>query len=129
MVNKVVIDTSALIEYVYATSKGVVVKDVLENSENYVVIPTVVLAELVSKLKRLGHNPASIISFLESFASFTGLDIQTAISAGERHAELRKLDNKVGFIDCVIMQIAHEHDALILTSDSGFKHYKKTKFL
>ncbi len=129
MVNKVVVDTSALIEYAYATSKGAIAKDMFEDSNNFMVVPTVVLAELVSKLKRLGHNPDSILSFLETFASFAGLNAETAIAAGKRHAELKKLDNKVGFVDCVIMQIAYEHDALLLTCDAEFKHYKNARIL
>ncbi len=131
MVNEVVIDTSALIEYVFATLKGQAVKEFMEHRENIILIPSIVFGEFASKLERCGvSNVDDIIDDLSAYSVSLPLNHETCIEAGKKHAILRKRDKTISLIDCIIMEIAEEHgNALILTSDRHFKQYKNTKLI
>ncbi len=125
----IVIDTSALIEYFLSSRKGEIVKEAIEDSSDSVIIPPIVLSEFASKLLRKGLNPNSFIAALQEFTIFVNLDPDTAIKAGKLHAELRKIEKNIGMADCLIMQIAEENDAEIISLDSHFKHYKNSRIL
>ncbi len=127
---KVVLDTSALVEYFDSTEKGAVVKEIIENRENFILVPAIVVAEISSKLERRGFEARQFASSLEAFTIFLDLDSVTSVNAGKRHAQLRKLEPNISLVDCIVMQIAADHDnALSLTTDHGFKHYKNSKIL
>lgn len=131
MVNEVIVDTSALVEYSFATEKGIVVKEMIENKDNVVLISSIVIGELASKLERSGMKDIEqLVSNLGEYSVVLPLDWETCLNAGKRHAKLRKIERDISLVDCIIMAIAEEHgDALILTCDSHLRHYKNTKLL
>ena len=131
MESEVVVDTSALFEYVYGTDKGATVKNIIEEKQNLVLIPSIVIAELTSKLVRCEiENIDKILNNLEAYSLFLPLDGPTCIRSGKRHANLKKLEKNISIIDCIIMETAEEHGgALIVTCDNHFKHYKHSKII
>ena len=127
--NKIIYDTSSLLEMFLGTSAGEQVKELFidENTEN--LIPTVVFSELISKLKRSAVDPMLFIDTLEKNALILELDMETSKNAGFIHAGLKSKEPKISLIDCIIMAHADVEDALILTLDSHFSHYKNAKLL
>lgn len=131
MGSEIIVDTSALIEYVFATEKGRLAKEIIENQENIIIVPSIVIGEFVSKLERTGvRNIQEIVDNLGEYSVSIPLTVEICFKAGKKHSELRKLDNDISLIDCIVMEIAEEHsNALILAKDPHFKHYKNTKLL
>ena len=131
MVNEIIVDTSALIEYAFGTEKGVVAKEIIENHENIISTPSIVIGEFVSKTERSGvKNIQELIDNLIAYVTLIPLNWQICFKAGKRHAELRKLEKTISFVDCIVMEMAEEHGgALIITRDNHFKHYKNTKII
>ena len=127
---KIVIDTSALFEYFFATEKGAIVQKFVDDSNAAILIPVLVLGEFTSKLSRRGIDSTKLVTFLESISTFIELDATCAVKAGLKHAGLRKVEPDVSLTDCIVIQVAEDHgNALILTTDSAFKHYKNVELL
>lgn len=128
MTNEVVLDTSALIEYTNGTNKGKIIRNIIEKEENLIIIPSIVLGEFISKLERKGIKTHLIIENLSAYTISTPLETHHCINAGKLHATLRKKEKGISLIDCIIMEIGKEcGNALILTTDKHFKHYKNSR--
>lgn len=114
---------------IYDTSALVVFSSqfVSDNTRN--LIPSVVVLELTSKMRRLGKDPKKFIDFLRHNGTILSLDAQTTSQAGELHAKLKKKDKDISVPDCIIMAHGNNHNALILTKDKHFKYYNKVKFI
>jgi predicted nucleic acid-binding protein len=131
MVKEIIVDTSALIEYAFATEKGKEVKEIIEHQENVILVPSIVIGEFVSKLERSGvKNTEELIYDLGRYSVAIPVDWGTCFNAGKRHARLKKEDESISLVDCILMCVAEEHgNALILTLDRHFMHYKNSKIL
>ena len=125
---KVIFDTSALIELFDLTKKGEAVRDVLKTNNTFFV-PSIAVAELISKLKRRNFDPKKFIEKVESSTVILSLDTEIAKRAGELHAELRKKQSDISLADCVIIAHGEVEDAMVLTCDQHFKGYSKAKVL
>ncbi len=131
MVTEIVVDTSALIEYTFVTEKGKMAKEIIENPENIILTLSIVIGEFISKLERSGvKNVKELLHNLASYLITLPIDSETCFNAGKKHAELRKNEKEISVVDCIIMQVAEEHgNAIVLTVDNHFKHYKNSKIL
>jgi len=113
---KILLDSSALIEYYFGTPLGEEVRKHIENSE-VVFVPGIILGETISKLIRMGHNPSPIISVANQYA--VPLDApEYYIEAGKRHAEMRKKGLNVSLIDVLLLVLAEMNHTKLLTKDS-----------
>jgi predicted nucleic acid-binding protein len=121
---RIIFDTSALIEFFDLTKKGEKVKEILQ-TDGTVLVPSIVVAELVSKLKRRKFDPTEFVGKLESSTEILPLDWRIAKHAGELHAELRKTDDTISLADCIIMAHTEFEDARVLTYDGHFDGFKK----
>ena len=126
-----ILDTSALVEYLRGSDLGAKVNDIFKTASNSIIIPSIVIAELSSKLSREGKD-ASIIHNLLSLRdiriiNFLPTDI--AIAAGHEHAVLKKTEKKISLIDVIIIKLAENLSANILTMDHHFRHYNRTILL
>ena len=126
--NKVVLDTSALIELFDLSASGMEVRKIIEQTEE-VLVPVIVLAELISKLKRRNFEPEKFVSELEAEACLLPLDAETAKNAASLHAELRKTENQISLAGCIIMSHAEKEEAVIITKDSQFRNFKNILIL
>jgi len=131
MANEIILDTSILVEYVFATKTGKVAKEIIEDPGNIILVPSIVLAEFVSKLERIGNrNTSEIVTALGGYSTFMPVNWETCLRAGRTHAELKKIEDNISLVDCIIMEMAKEHkNAIVLTTDRHFKHYKNSKIL
>lgn len=121
-------DTSALIEFFDSTAKGIEVQKILEENTRFSV-PSVVIAELISKLKIKGFDPNVFVDNIHKSADVLVLDSKIAKRAGELHAKLKKQIERISLSDCIIMAHAEAEDAFVVTCDTHFKDYKKVRLL
>ena len=120
-------DTSALIDFYNGNNETVKNFFIDKATEN--LIPTVVIAELISKIKREGQDPFQFVKMLEKNSIVLNFNVLVAKKAGGLHSELRKNLTKISLIDCMIMVHAEIENAMIITKDHHFKHYKNAKIL
>jgi predicted nucleic acid-binding protein len=124
-----VYDTSALIEFFQGTAAGAEVRKLFENEAVENNVPSVVICELVSKLKRAGIEPFEFVSVVEKNAIVLGLDLAIAKQAGHLHAELKAKEPGISMVDCIIMAHAETVGGTIVSKDTHFKHYDNAKIL
>jgi predicted nucleic acid-binding protein len=123
-VDKILIDTSAWIEYFKDKSAGLSkrVDEILSKYEVYV--PKVVIAELIQ-----GSKSEREVSIIEDFVdAFNIIDQKedTWIKAGKLSFNLKKKGKNVNLTDCYIAVIAQEYDCQILSLDFHFKDIQKS---
>jgi len=123
-VDKILIDTSAWIEYFKDKSAGLSkrVDEILSKYEVYV--PKVVIAELIQ-----GSKSEREVSIVEDFVdAFNIIDQKedTWIKAGKLSFNLKKKGKNVNLTDCYIAVIAQEYDCQILSLDFHFKDIQKS---
>ena len=123
MKDKVLIDTSAWIEYFRNTRLDLSkqVDEMLSRCSVYV--PKVVIAELVQG----AHSEKELSVIQDFFDAFTvvGEGSDTWQKAGKLSYLLRKKGKTVSLIDCYIAIIAGEQNCAILTLDKHFKDIEK----
>ncbi len=117
----VILDTSALIEELTGGEKAPPIEEIWNDPSVSVEIPTLVLAELVSVLRRKGINPIEVCERIRSSCILLPLTDDVALEAGELHAQLRKKDASISLADCIVMVHANEEGAMIITMDTHFR--------
>jgi predicted nucleic acid-binding protein len=125
----VLYDTSALIELLLKSKSGEKVGEAFmaDNVQNYV--PSIVLAELTSKLSREGVNHAKFVKVIEENSTVLPLTSEVAKDAGRVHSKLKPKEDRISLIDCVIMAHGKSRNAQIMSKDKHFKHYKNAEIL
>ncbi len=126
--NKIILDTSALVELFDGTEKGKEVEKQIENCDE-ALLPTLVLAEFTSILKRRGFEPIKFLSNLTVSTFILPLLSPIAIAAGGLHAEIRKKEKDISLADCIVMVHAERENAKVITTDPHFKHCKNAVIL
>ena len=125
----VLYDTSALIEFLLESKSGERVKESFISDDVQNCIPSIVLAELVSKLSREGINPSRFVKILEENSVILPLTSEVAKDAGKIHSELKKKEERVSLTDCIIMAHGKSRNARIMTKDKHFRHYRNAEIL
>ncbi len=127
--NNIIFDTSALIEFFLGSESGSEVKELFidEGTSNF--IPALVMAELISKLRRANKDPAKFVRVLKQNCTILDLNQDVAEKAGELHSDLKKKDKEISLADCVIMVHGKNENALIVSKDPHFRYYEKAKLL
>ena len=120
MSDKYILDTSALIELLTETEKGSRVLGIIKNAST--LIPSIVVAELRSKLERTGIQSDEFIKGIQETSHILDLNFQIADKAGKKHAELRKKFEDISLADCIIMSHAENEQIKVITTDSHFKN-------
>ena len=120
-IRSVLFDTSALIELFSGTKMGEEVKKFFEYEQLYV--PSIVLTEFISKLKRNGADPYRYVTEIENACVILELTTEVAKKAGDLHAELKSKEKFISIMDCIIMAHGFKENIPIVTKDQHFKHY------
>ena len=116
-------DTYAWIEYIDGSPKGTKVRDIVENAENTIITSPITIAEIVSKYLRMRRDPAHALIELQKNASIPPVDSELARSAGEIHAEQRKIQKDFPLADAFVAATARSKRAKILTGDPHFEAF------
>ncbi len=128
MKDRIFFDTSALVEFFDATAKGKEVSKFI-NADYDLFTSSLVLAELTSKLKRRKFDPEGFMKALESSMQIMPLTSEIAKRGGYLHSQLKPKVPNISLADCLIMTHADDEDALVITCDRHFEHYKKARIL
>ena len=122
--NKIILDTSALLELSLGSDKGLKIKKAIEEAEA-VFLPTIILAEFESKLRRSNVRLKGAPAAIAAGCLLLPLDdAAVARDSGELHAEMRKTEPRISLIDCILMVHSQREKATVLTTDSHFRNFK-----
>ncbi len=119
-----IIDSWAWMEYIQGTDRGKKVHDLIKKGEP-VFSGTITIAEVSSKLKRRGLDFTKGRDAITSNSKVISLDENLAYEAGQIHAEMRKNNPDFGMADAIILTVARQLNAKILTGDPDFKDVKE----
>jgi predicted nucleic acid-binding protein len=114
----VVLDSFAWIEYFNGTSAGEKVQDFLKTG--LAVTPTIVVAELSEKHRRLNREFRSKYDFVRSRTSIVPLEEKLAKTAGEINFERKKKVKGWGMADSIVLATARRSGSRIVTGDPHF---------
>lgn len=121
MSETIVIDSSALIEYLEKTKSGVQAAKYIDNENNRLIVPNIVCAEVVSKIIRKGKDPNIAIQAIKTFSVPAEEGQEDYFKAGTEHPKLKAISENISLADVVIKVIAEKNKAKILTKDSHLK--------
>ena len=119
-----VIDAYAWIEYLDGTDAGSKVTATLENNDD-IYTCAVTLAEVVSKVARMGKDAKIAYDVLQSNSQVVIVDEELSFQTGLLHCEMRKTEKDFGLADAYVLATARRLKSKILTGDPHFKSLKE----
>ena len=125
---KYIIDSYAWIEYLNGSILGEKVKKILEGN-NEVFSLNLTISEVISRVKRKGGNIEIVYAAITSNSKVVEITPKIAKKAGEFHAEIRKKIKDFGLADSLILMLARELNAKIVTGDEHFRKFKEAFFI
>lgn len=125
---KYIIDSYAWMEYLEGSGLGEKVREILTgNNEIYSLNLTIV--EVISRVKRKKGNVEIAYSAINSNSKVVEITPEIAKKAGLFHTEIRNKIKNFGLVDALILILARELNAKILTGDKHFKGFKEAVFI
>lgn len=125
---RVIIDSSAWIEYLEGSFLGEEVRKILVG-DNELYALNLIIAEVISKVKRKKGNVEVAYQAITSNAKIFNINPTVAKEAGLFHAEIRKKVKDFGLVDALILISARKLEARVLTGDKHFKGFRETIFV
>jgi predicted nucleic acid-binding protein len=119
-----IIDAYSWIEYFDGSSRGVKVKNVIENPKNRVHTCAATIAEIVSKFLRRNFDPEMAYKAIIATSHVIAVDEKLSFLAGQLHAEMRKHVRDFGLADAYLLACAKNYKAKIVTGDPHFKNIR-----
>ncbi len=116
---KVLIDTYAWVEYFRGTEEGGIARRYIE-SDREVMTPTIALAELSDKYRRSGKTQvweSERRHMVEVLSAIVPLSPDSSDQAGAVKTEMRNVQPDFPLADGMILAIARERGAKVLTGD------------
>ena len=114
------LDTSAWVEYFQATEKGSIIKSFFENNE-IVYTCNITIAEISVWCQKNKKDVSGFVELIKKLSKLLELSEDTLIESGRIYNEQRKINGKIGLIDCIIYSAAQIHGLILLTKDNDFK--------
>ena len=114
--SKLVLDSSAWIEYFEGSGLGLKVREILE-SESIIIAPNIVCAEVASVLARRGYDAGKAEEIMKSLSYSLSESAKDYFEAGRLHAEMRKKSKGTSLADAIVKTIAQKVGAKIVTGD------------
>ena len=122
------LDTSAWIEYLEGSKLGEKVRAIILNQEEVMSL-NITISEVVSKIKRKGGNTELAFNIINSNSKIISITPEIAKKAGLLHAETRKEIPNFGLVDSILLILARDLGAKILTGDEHFRKFKEAVFI
>lgn len=126
---RLLLDSSAWIEYILGSSKGEEVFEILKQNQDEIYSLSLILAEVVSKFKREKQDFSLAFRIISSNSRILEVSPEIAKEAGLLHAEAKKKKRNFGLIDAIIWTVAKKLNAKLVTCDSHFKSFKNVILL
>ncbi len=118
--NKIILDSSAVIEYLRGTEKGKKVQDLLEKPATAAALTGLTATEVFVKSLREAQAVAQVQLALQSLAAVLPFDLLLAESSAQVYLDQRKRKPKFGLADAHVVAAARLHGAKVLTCDNDF---------
>ena len=125
---KILIDSSAWIEYLEGSTKGEKVREIF-SGDNELYVLNFIISEVISKIKRKNMNEELAYRAIITNSKVLNLTPRIAKNAGLLHAEMKKKIKDFGLADALILATAREMNMKVLTEDKHFKKFKEAVFL
>ena len=125
---KYIIDSYAWVEYLDGSTLGEKVKKILEGN-NEIFSLNLTISEVVSRVKRKNGNIDTAYNAINSISKVAEITPEIAKKVGEFHAEIRKRIKDFGLVDSLILTLARELNARIVTGDEHFRGFKEAVFI
>ena len=125
---KYIIDAYAWIEYLEGSNLGSKVREIILG-EDEIFSLNLTIAEVVSKVKRKKGNPELAFNAIKTNSKILEITPEIAKKAGLFHAEKREKTKNFGLVDSLILILARELKAKILTGDEHFREFKEAIFI
>lgn len=126
---RLIFDTYAWIEYFVGSPIGKKVESYLEDEDNEVFTPSIVLLELSCKAAKENWDFKRISDFVKIHSRAVGLGEEVIEKCGVLYSDLKKKNKRFGLIDAVILMTALRLDAKVLTGDEHFRGLKNAIML
>lgn len=120
---KYVIDASAWFEYLYGTSKGVKIKQIIEHED--IATSLIAVAELADKLARINLRFDVMLQFIQRRSALINLSVPLVLTAAKLKKEVRNTKNKFSLADGVHLATAKQESATLVTADTDFTGLEK----
>ena len=116
---KYTLDTYAWIEYFEGSSQGNKVKEIIENEDESLLTPSIVLVELADAVVKgkLNVQWEDVVRFVKLNTKIITIDENIAHAAGTLKNTLRKKHPDFGIIDAVVLATARINHSKLLTGD------------
>lgn len=125
---KYVIDSSAWIDYLKGGQLGEKVRElILGNNELFSL--NLIVAEVVSYIGRKNGNAETGYRAITTNSKVVEINPEIAKKAGFFHAEMRKKVKNFGLADSIIIVMARELKAQVLTGDAHFRGFNEAVFV
>lgn len=125
---KYLIDSYAWIEYLNGSSAGEKVNKILNNNKEIYTL-NLIISEIISRMSRLNQNSGIAYKAIISNAKIINLSPEISKNAGLLHAEIRKTIKDFGLVDAILLSLARDMKAKIVTGDEHFKKFKEAIFI
>ena len=125
---KYLIDAYAWVEYLTGGRLGEKVRELIL-SDNEIISLNITIAEVVSKIKRKKENAEIAYNAINSNSQIISITPEIAKEAGIIHAETREKIKNFGLVDALLLVIAREIKAKIITGDHHLKDFKEAIFI
>ena len=125
---KYIIDSYAWIEYLDGSLLGEKVKKILE-SDNEIYSLNLTISEVISRVKRKNGDIDIAYTAITSISKVAEITPEIAKKAGEFHAEIRKKIKDFGLVDSLILILARELNAKVVTGDEHLHRFKEAVFI
>ncbi|GBE19286.1 MAG TPA: PIN domain-containing protein [Candidatus Pacearchaeota archaeon] len=123
-----IIDSYAWVEYLEGSKLGEKVRDIL-TGKNEIYSLNLTIAEVISRVKRKKGSIEIAYNAINSNSKVAEITPEIAKKAGLFHMEIRSKIKNFGLVDALILILARELNAKILTGDKHFKGFKEAIFI
>jgi len=124
---KYLIDSSAWIDYLEGEKLGEIVRKLIL-SDNELLSLNLIISEVISYIKRKESNTEIAFNAITTNSKVLEINPEIAKKAGLFHAEIRKKIKSFGLVDSIILMVARERKAKIVTADSHFRSFTEAVF-
>lgn len=118
----VVVDSYAWVEYAEGTPEGAAARAIIEGDAR-LLTPAIVVGELADRAVREDMKvewDERLRPFVQHYTTIVPIDAALAERAGHLKWELRDASPETGLADAIILAVARDHDAVVLTGDPDF---------
>ncbi len=117
--DRLIVDSSAWIEYFKGGEKGLAVKKYIDGHE--LLTSSLSISEIIASFLRNNLPLDAALAFLKVKSSIISIDFSIAENAGKLYHDLRKKNGKISLSDTICLEIAKKHNAKIITFDNDFR--------